>query len=611
METNIGSTKNRGMMFHIAHLPAKGSAIGQFNDPETDYFIDFLARAKQTHWIINPLTPLGDDLSPYNASSRFDRNKYLINLNQLTSADFGSLLKEFELPDDLPTSGFTLKILQAQKDPRFQLSFDRFKALPSYAAIKNEYMDYCNAEGPTWLDNNSIFEGIASKFNRDWRYWLHEFKFFPEQTANKSFEDKLIYLTNYGLNQDQIDIINQFRFEQFIFNKQFKEFKQKLDNKGIKLFVDLAYAISPNGKDVWSKKDIVELDDNFCPLRMTGCPPEIAYPHTQRWGQAVWNYKSNAYWQYQEDSIRYLLKEGCIRLDHFGGLVNRGAIPTTWEEDGKVLRGAAMFKPKEEGGFGSGLWKEEWLEDVSNKANSKGENLIDLYLRVAEEEGLIPEDTFIAEDLGSVCATETFTEFMEKYGHKLAGLRLPISYGIDLVIDGVKDINHPYNDSNPYKIKGGVENVALLSGSHDPPALMEVIEILLTSEPKIFGDGMVNSPFHFRAFCKNELQLTDEQLQDYLLVSREILKWLYSKPARHVQTTISDALGIYFRPNIPGGWNGSHEKWEMKNTVNGLFSYWGRQFPKGFLSRDDKSGINPGYKERSEQYIALINELFP
>jgi hypothetical protein len=606
-----GQAKNRGMIFHLAHLPAKGSACGQLNDPETDDFIDFLAKSKQTHWIINPLTPIGDDLSPYNTSSRFDRNKYFINLNQLTSKQYGKLLEEFDLPDDLPLGGYSLNILKAQKDSRFKKAYLNFKKLKSNSKIVQEYEKYCLEEGEKWLDNNSIHEGIVENWGYDWKFWPNELKFLPEETHEKPFERKIKYLKKYDIPEYCIDIIEQFRFEQFIFNKQFREFKEKLDQNGIKLFVDLAYAVSQNGKDVWSQKDIVELDENYNPKRVTGCPPEVVYPMTQRWGQAVWNYNSKNFWKYQEDSIRHLLKEGCIRLDHFGGLINRGAIPTKWERDGKTLYGSAIFKPKEEGGFGPELWEDEWLEDVFDLTNNRNENLIDMYIRVAIEEGLDPKSTFIVEDLGSVCVTKACQNFIIKYQDTLAGLRLPVTYGIDLAINSPKLIDDPHNDSNPYNIKGGVENVALLSGSHDPPALMEVIDTLLDSTPLTFDGGYVNSPHHFRAFCQAELGITPDKLWDHYYVSREVLKWLYSKPARHVQTTISDALGIYFRPNIPGGWNGSENKWNMKNTIDGLFNYWGKQFPKGFLTRDDKGGIFPGYKERADLYIAMMNDLFP
>lgn len=606
-----GKAKNRGMIFHLAHLPAKGSAIGQFNDPETDDFIEFLAQSRQTHWIIQPLTPFGDDLSPYNSSSRFDRNIYFINLNQLATDEYENLLNKTDLPDDLPLNGFTLELLRQQKDHRLTKAYKNFKGLDKKSPLMKEYKAFCKEEGDNWLDMNSIYEGLIPQFGYDWRHWPDELKYLPEKTDGKKFKDKLTYTQKNGLKEDNLEIVNQFRFSQFIFNKQFKEFKKKLDNKSIKLFVDLAYAISPNGKDVWARKNIVELLENYTPKRITGCPPEIAYPQTQRWGQAVWNYENDQYWEYQEISMRQLLKEGCVRLDHFGGLINRGAIPTRVEKDGRLLIGDDIFKPIDQGGLGEGYWEKEWLEDVSKKTGPKGETLIDMYLRIAAEEGLTPEDTFIVEDLGSVCATETFEAFMKEYGSKLSGLRLPITYGIDMVLNGAKEINHKFNDSNPYNIKGGIENVALLSGSHDPPALMEVIETLMSSKEIYYDGGAVNSPVHFKNFCWHELGMTSDQIHDFHKVCLECLRWIYKKPARHAQTTISDALGIYFRPNIPGGFNGARDKWEMKPSIEGLFNYWGKQFPKGFLKREDQGGYNPGYKTRAKQYVALMQELYP
>ena len=88
-----GKVKQRGMMFHISNLPATRSYCGQFLDPETDKFIDFLEKSRQTHWIMNPLFALGEDLRPYNASGRFSKNIYLVNLNELTKDKYGNILK--------------------------------------------------------------------------------------------------------------------------------------------------------------------------------------------------------------------------------------------------------------------------------------------------------------------------------------------------------------------------------------------------------------------------------------------------------------------------------------------------------------------------------------
>ena len=83
-----GQVKQRGMLFHISSLPATRSYCGQFLDPETDKFIDFLQRSHQTHWIMNPLFAIGEDLCPYNASGRFSKNIHLVNLNELTKNEY-------------------------------------------------------------------------------------------------------------------------------------------------------------------------------------------------------------------------------------------------------------------------------------------------------------------------------------------------------------------------------------------------------------------------------------------------------------------------------------------------------------------------------------------
>ena len=52
------------------------------------------------------------------------------------------------------------------------------------------------------------------------------------------------------------------------------------------------------------------------------------------------------------------------------------------------------------------------------------------------------------------------------------------------------------------------------------------------------------------------------------------------------------------------------DKYLMKTTAEALLPYWSRVFPKGFLERTDKSGINPGYKDLADNYIDMMNKLY-
>ena len=47
--TAKGLVKQRGMLMHITSLPAHRSFCGQFCDPQTTEFINWLAKSKQTH----------------------------------------------------------------------------------------------------------------------------------------------------------------------------------------------------------------------------------------------------------------------------------------------------------------------------------------------------------------------------------------------------------------------------------------------------------------------------------------------------------------------------------------------------------------------------------
>lgn len=88
-----GIVKQRGIFMHITSLPAHRSFCGQFGDPQTDKFINWMADAKQTHWIMNPLNALEDHLCPYSPDGRFSRNKFIVNLNKLVGEDYGKTLE--------------------------------------------------------------------------------------------------------------------------------------------------------------------------------------------------------------------------------------------------------------------------------------------------------------------------------------------------------------------------------------------------------------------------------------------------------------------------------------------------------------------------------------
>ncbi len=595
-----GRVKQRGMLFHISSLPATRSYCGQFLDKQTDEFIEFLQKSHQTHWIMNPLFALGNDLCPYNASGRFSKNKYLINLNELTKSKYGNLLKESELPDDITAPLFTMDMLKRQKDPRFAKAYSRFEKLDSTHPLKVEYKKFEKENDELWLNKYAAYDALSEKYGTNWKKWPKDIQMLPEKVkdGDTTFEE-------YFKGKDS-DNFKRYKFEQFLYDKQFTEFNNQLKSKGIRLILDLAIGVDPNGVDTWANKDIFLLDKNFNPTKVSGCPPEAAYPYTQVWNHALYNYDSPEFWTYQENSLKKLLKEGDLRLDHFVGYINRAEIPTKYETpDGRILKDSEIFAPKENGGMGKDFFKPDWIVRIDKKTNSRGENMFELFKRVAKEQGLNPSDCYILEDFGPLAETEAYKEFKKDFAEDFVSQRIPIAMGIG------ENINKPQdktNISNPKNL-ADQKNIALLTGNHDLPPLREYVDLLLDNKPKnLNGD---NSPMLFRKFCKEELHLTDEELKNRDVVMRELMKWHYTREnVKQVQTTLQDALGLYFRPNIPGFWNGMEDKYKMKTTAEALLPFWSRVFPKDFLSRTEKTGINPGYKDLADDYIKMMDDLF-
>ena len=353
--------------------------------------------------------------------------------------------------------------------------------------------------------------------------------------------------------------------------------------------MDLPVGVSSGGVDVWGKKNIFLLDKNFKPTKVSGCPSEKAYPYTQVWGHALYNYDSPEFWEYHEASLKQLLRNADLRLDHFVGYVNRAAIPVEYEKaDGTVLKGNNIFKPIKDGGMGEGFFDNSWIEDIYNKKNPKGENVFEVFIRVAKELGLKPEETYVLEDFGPLAKTKAYKDFRKKFGKNFISQHVPVGM----------DICDPKNKKHLNK------NVAILTGNHDMPPLREFVDKLM--------DGSLNkrAKKKFETFCKKELNLTEEEMNSKDAVYENLLKWHYTNDVKQVQTTLQDALGIYFRPNIPGFWNGMMDKFLMKTTPEALLPYWSRVFPKDFLTRDNQSGINPGYKSLADKFVQMMRDLY-
>ena len=84
--------RSAGVLMHITSLPSK-YGIGTLGI-EAYNFADFLVKAKQKNWQMLPLGPTGYGDSPYQSTSSYAGNPYMIDLDVLIAE---KLLKEDEV----------------------------------------------------------------------------------------------------------------------------------------------------------------------------------------------------------------------------------------------------------------------------------------------------------------------------------------------------------------------------------------------------------------------------------------------------------------------------------------------------------------------------------
>ena len=132
-------------------------------------FADWLAYARQTYWQMLPLGPTGYGDSPYQSSSSYAGNPYMIDLDVLIEE---KLLKEDEVKkvnwgSDLSHVDFGN--MWEKRFPVLEKAYKRFKPNKEYEAFCKKNKD--------WLDDFSLFMSVKEKFkNGQWTEWPQDIK---------------------------------------------------------------------------------------------------------------------------------------------------------------------------------------------------------------------------------------------------------------------------------------------------------------------------------------------------------------------------------------------------------------------------------------------------
>ena len=394
--------RGAGVLLHISSL-ASPFGIGDLGS-ESRKFADFLQRSHQKYWQILPLNPIekGQYYSPYSATSSMAGNTLLISPELL--AEEGLLKHEELITYHLPQNGVALyEDAERVKSKLFDRAWENFKK-GDYEVLRSAFEDF---KITAWLHDYALYSTLKSLHNgAPWHEW-------PDMYKNR---EKAALEEIVAENEDQVE---QHKWLQFIFFRQWTGLRKYCQKRGIKFLGDMPFYVSYDAVDVWVNKDIFKLDDKANMVGVAGVPPDYFNEDGQLWGMPVFNWdtakeRTYAWWLERIRASIVLCDE--IRLDHFR------AFSSYWE----VPAGEATAK--------NGEWKKGPGED---------------FLKFLEGEiGSLP---FIAEDLGEIDSeVETLRD----------QFRLP----------GMKVLQFAFGDKlpeSPYIPHNFMHNYIVYTGTHD------------------------------------------------------------------------------------------------------------------------------------------------
>ena len=303
--------RSAGILLHISSLPSKWG-IGTLGK-EAYKFADFLNSAGQTYWQILPIGPTSYGDSPYQALSMYAGNPYFIDLDLLTEEgllsksdydyiDWGKNDKKVDFGKIYKSRFKVLKIAYKNRSPKHIKKFNIFKT-----------------ENKDWLNDYALFMSLKDHFDgKSWVEWPDADIRFRKKAKMDFYKDKL---------KDDIDF---WCFIQYLFFKQWNDFKAYVNSKNIKIIGDIPIYVAMDSADIWANPENFWLDEDLKPVCVAGCPPDSFSPTGQLWGNPLynWEYLKKSEYKWWIDRVKQTSKLFDVtRIDHFRGFESFYSIP--------------------------------------------------------------------------------------------------------------------------------------------------------------------------------------------------------------------------------------------------------------------------------------------
>ncbi len=316
----------RGILMHISSLPSK-YGIGDFGK-EAFRFVDFLKSANQSFWQILPQNPTGFGDSPYQSASAFAGNPYFIDIDTLFEE---GLLEKEEIESYFfgkDQERVDYEKIFFYRYPLLRCAFLRFKK-------NKEYEDFVE-KNSDWLEDYSLFMALKEKNHyNSWLDW--------EKPLRDRDQDAL-----EECRKELKRTIDFYKFVQFKFFEQWYKLKSYANENGIEIIGDMPIYVALDSSEVWSERELFEIDGDNRPKAVAGTAPGREYRAGQLWGNPLYNWDEMKKQKFDWWIKRIKQAEemyDMVRVDHFCGFFDYYAVEPTAHD---ATRGEFRKAPGEE-----------------------------------------------------------------------------------------------------------------------------------------------------------------------------------------------------------------------------------------------------------------------
>ncbi|MCW5877040.1 MAG: 4-alpha-glucanotransferase [Anaerolineales bacterium] len=315
--------RESGILLPVSALPGR-YGIGDLG-PGAYAWLDFLHAARTRWWQVLPLGPTGYGNSPYQSYSSFAGSPNLIS-PELLLADGLIDAAHLEQAPAFPAGKVDYDRVAEWKRGLCQVAYLRLKDLPQlHVAFESFRVQHAG-----WLEDYALFMALKDQESaRPWGAWPAGLRDRRPEALDAARQTHAANITFYA-------------FQQFLFFRQWDALRVRMAELGIGVIGDLPIYVSEDSADVWTARELFEIDEHGQPLRVAGVPPDMFSATGQRWGNPVYRWEAHreqgyAWWLARLQAV--LSTVDVLRLDHFRGFANYYAIPAseptamhgTWE----------------------------------------------------------------------------------------------------------------------------------------------------------------------------------------------------------------------------------------------------------------------------------------